>query len=48
MRDIFESYPLYKLRKLATNYNKNVKISGVHKMKKVELIDELMKHTEHF
>lgn len=48
MRDIFNSYTLTELRKIATGYNKNVKITGVHKKNKTELINELMKHTQHF
>jgi hypothetical protein len=48
MREIFESYPLVELRKLATSYNKNVKITRVSTLKKAELINELMKHTQHF
>lgn len=48
MRDIFNSYTLTELRKIASGYNKNVKIAGIHKKNKTELINELMKHTQHF
>lgn len=48
MREIFNSYTLTELRKIAVEYNKNVKISGVSKMKKEELINEMMKHQQHF
>lgn len=48
MREIFNSYTLTELRKIAVQYNKNVKISGVSKMKKEELINEMMKHQQHF
>lgn len=48
MRDIFNSYNVDELRKFATKYNKNVKIAGASKMKKNELVDALMKHTQFF
>lgn len=48
MRDIFNSYNVGELRKFATSYNKNVKITGVAKMKKNELVEALMKHTQFF
>jgi hypothetical protein len=48
MREIFNSYTLTELKKLATSYNKKVKIAGVSKMKKPELINELLKHEKHF
>lgn len=48
MRDIFETYSISELRKLASGYNKNVKIAGASKMTKPDLITELMKHTQFF
>jgi len=48
MKEIFDSYNVYELRKFASSYNKNVKITGASKMKKPQLIDALLKHKEHF
>ena len=48
MRDIFNSYTLTELRKKATEHNKKMEIKGIQKMKKEELINELMKHQQHF
>ena len=48
MREIFNSFTLDELRKLGSKYNKSVKIAGISKMKKVELINELMKYQTYF
>lgn len=47
MRDILNTYNLTELRKIASSYNRKVKISGVWKMGKAQLIEELMKFEEH-
>lgn len=48
MKEIFNSYNVSELRKLASGYNKKVKIVGASKMKKPELVEALLKHKEHF
>ena len=48
MRDIFNSYNVTELRRLAVERNKKVKIAGVAKMKKEDLVEALKKHKEHF
>lgn len=48
MKVIFESYNVAELRKFASSYNKDVKIVGASKMKKADLINELMKHKDKF
>lgn len=48
MRLIFESYTVPELRVLAREHNKQVKIAGINKMKKPELIEAMMKHQDKF
>lgn len=47
-KEIFNSYNVSELRKFASGYNRNVKIAGASKMKKDALINELLKHKQHF
>lgn len=48
MRLIFQSYTVPELRVLARQHNKEVKIAGINKMKKPELIEAMMKHQDKF
>lgn len=47
MREIFETYNVLELRKIAMDYNKHTSIANVHKLNKNELINEMVKHSDH-
>jgi 2-phospho-L-lactate transferase/gluconeogenesis factor (CofD/UPF0052 family) len=48
MKDILNSYTVPELRVLARSHNKEVKIAGINKLKKPELIEAMMKHEDKF